>query len=126
MTSVIFLPDVWNALPTQKEYDEIRRVYLRKHNAEQSSPTYTPGACDTEAAILAAGKLKVSELRAELKKRNIPLKGMKKKVDLHNALVSAIKRGGGDERNNKGEQTARGNLSFSSSSTPDLPEDRAY
>ena len=47
-----------------------------------------------------------------------------KKKGFHNALVSAIKRGGGDERNNKGEQTARGNLSLSTSSTPDLPEDR--
>ena len=119
LTSVVFLPDVWNALPTQQEYNATRTMFLQKCVAKQEHDA-TVAVYDKEATVAAAGKLKVSELRAELGKRNISTKNMKKKADLYTALVAAIHRGGDSGACSKNKHS-RGNHPVMP--TPDVPEE---
>ena len=96
-TSVVFLPDVWNIVPDEIEYNQMKDTYLRKwtvsssvprhpesssnrssnHSSSRRSSSSSSSSSNQEKDNGLWEKMKVTELRAELLKWKLPTKGVK-------------------------------------------------
>ena len=68
MTSVIFIPDIWNIVPTEKEYIQEKQLYMKRWSSN--------GAGD-DALIESVETMKVVDLKKELSIRSLSTKGIK-------------------------------------------------
>lgn len=140
ITSVVFLPDIWNTVPSQEEYDGYRNILIEKLSRHErveeasrqlrqqtllKSPVLKKKASanyiDTNAELEEVKTLKVTSLRNRLAERNIASKGLKK-AELQKLLRAELQR----DRKMKSQSDSNQiqNVQVDSSLIPSIPEER--